>query len=272
MRRESSPNPDMSRRKFLKTIGAGVAAAGTGISFPAMYEGVRNELEKEELTIEIKKLETELTAKYGIRIKIWEQNPNDRPTGTIRKSLKDHSLLRSYRSLQSLAEALDHYPPQLIKDHISGIDIVYDVKSAYADPSENIDQQAVTSFGGHITIEAGNQSPISYTAAFGETLEQKILHHEIAHTLTSDLLKEEWRKIHTTANYVGDSWTDFRDDKPKGFALPYATKNIDEDIATTAELLFIDSDELQEIIKDDAVLKSKVDFLRDWYDKKVTTR
>ena len=65
---EVSDRP-ISRRKFLKVAGLGLAGAAVGSSFPAIYEGVRNTLDKEELEKSIKGLEAELSNKYGIRIR-----------------------------------------------------------------------------------------------------------------------------------------------------------------------------------------------------------
>lgn len=258
---------NISRRKFLKIAGLGIAGAVAGISFPSIYENAINTIEKEDLEKSIKELEAELSLKYGIRIEVWEKNPNDRPTGIIRESLNERSPFRAYRSLLTLKEVLECYPEKLIKERVSGIEIVHAVRSSYPDViPEGATPEASTSFGGTITIRAGYQSSMSYKAIFGDILDANVLHHEIAHTFTDDIPLNDWKNIHPHAEYMGNEWISFKKKgKPKGFALPYSTKSIDEDIATTAELLFANPSELNSIITDDEILQAKVQYLKKWY-------
>src|SRR3989338_7120613 len=67
-------NKLISRRKFLKVAGFGIASAAVGGALPVLYEGAWNTIGKDELENSIEKLETELSEKYGIRIKVWEDN------------------------------------------------------------------------------------------------------------------------------------------------------------------------------------------------------
>lgn len=256
-----------SRRKFLKATGLGIAGALGAAAFPYIYEGSRNMLKKEEIEKSIADLENELSEKYGIFVRVWKRakdDPGDRPTGTIRESLKERSPLRAYNSLLNLKEGLEHYPPDLIRSRVSGIEIVYSVKNAYADAVGT--QEAVTSFGGNITIRAGHQSPMSYKAAFGEVLDKNVLHHELAHVLTDRITKEDWIKLHPGAQYLGEEWIGL-EKRPEGFALKYGAKSWVEDVATIAELLFSDKREVDELTKNDAILRSKVEFVKNYYEK-----
>ena len=259
----------ISRRKFLKAAGLGLVGAAVGASFPSIYEGAWNTLGKEGLDKSIKELETELSNKYGIRIAVWEADPNDRPTGTIRESLKERSLYRAYKSLLTLRDVLECYPPKLIKEHINGIEIVHSVQSGYEGViAKGATPEAMTSFGGNITIRAGYQSSVSYKAMFGEALDANVLHHEISHTLTRGIPGEEWKKLHPDVQYVDNEWTKLRRNKPKGFALAYSAKSVQEDIATTAELLFANPREVEALVEHDEILHAKVEYLKKWYEMK----
>ena len=258
-----------SRRKFLKAAGLGLVGAAAGASFPSIYEGVWDTLGKEGLEKSIKALETELSNKYEIRIAVWEADYNDRPTGTIKESLKERSLYRAYKSLLTLKDVLECYPPDLINKHISGIEIVHAVRSGYEGViAEGATPEAVTSFGGNITIRAGYQSSMSYKAIFGEALDANVLHHEISHTLTQGIPEEEWKKLHPDVQYVDNEWTKLRRNKPKGFALAYSAKSVQEDIATTAELLFANPREVEALVEHDEILHAKVEYLKKWYEMK----
>ena len=257
----------LSRRKFLKATGLGIAGMLGGVLLPSIYEGSRNMLEKKEIEKLIADLEMELSEKYGIFVRAWKRakdDPGDRPTGIIRESLKERSPLRAYNSLLNLKEGLEHYPPNLIRSRVSGIEIVYSVKSAYA--NEVGTQEAVTSFGGNITIRAGHQSFMSYKAAFGEVLDKNVFHHEIAHVLTDRITKEDWIKLHPSAQYVGKEWVKL-EKRPEGFAIKYGAKSWDEDIATIAELLFSNKREVDELTKGDDILNTKIEFVKNYYEK-----
>jgi hypothetical protein len=260
---------DISRRDFLKIAGIGLVEAGIGLSFPAFYEKAQNIIEKEDLEKQIKDLEKELSDKYGILIRVWEPNEQDRPSGIIRESLKKYSIYRAYKSLLSLKSTLGCYPPNLIKKNVGGIEIVHSVKpSIEGIVAEGATPEAVTSFGGNITIKAGDQDAFSYKAIFGEVLEPRILHHELAHLLTYGISKEEWMKLHPGVNYVDNEWVKLKKEKLKGFVLPYGAKSIDEDIATVAELLFINPKEIERLVKEDDILLKKFNYLKKWYTAK----
>lgn len=261
------PRGDMTRRKFLKAIGLGIAGALGGAALPSIYEGSRNILEREEIEKLIEDLEKELSGKYGIFVRAWKranEDPGDRPTGIIRESLKERSPLRAYNGLLNLMEGLEHYPPDLIRSRVSGIEIVYSVKDSYAD--EVGTQQAVTSFGGNITIRAGHQSPMSYKATFGEVLDKNVFHHELAHVLTDRIAKEEWMSLHPDAQYIGKEWIKLRK-RPEGFAVNYGAKSWQEDVATIAELLFSNKREVDELTRNDDILRAKVEFVKNYYEK-----
>ena len=88
----------LSRRKFLKATGLGIAGMLGGVLLPSIYEGSRNMLEKKEIEKLIADLEMELSEKYGIFVRAWKRakdDPGDRPTGIIRESLKERSPLRA---------------------------------------------------------------------------------------------------------------------------------------------------------------------------------
>lgn len=260
------PRGNMTRRKFLKAIGLGIAGAIGGTALPSIYEGSRNALEKEEIEKSIAYLEKELSDKYGIFVRAWKKakdDPGDRPTGIIKESLKERPL-RAYNSLLNLKEGLEHYPPDLIRSRVSGIEIVYSVKDAYAD--EPGTQEAVTSFGGNITIRAGHQSLMSYKAAFGEVLDKNVFHHELAHVFTDKITKEDWMKLHPGAQYIGRRWIK-QEKRPLGFAMKYGAKSWDEDVATIAELLFSNKREVDELIKKDDILRTKIEFIKNYYEK-----
>ena len=77
------------------------------------------------------------------------------------------------------------------------------------------------------------------------------------------------KKIHPDAKYVGNGWVAFKKTKkPKGFAMPYSTRSLDEDIATTAELLFENPNDIKSTIANDDILQSKVRYLQKWYEAK----
>lgn len=258
------------RRKLLKAAGLGLVGVVAGTFFPSIYESVESVAKKKELEISIDKLEKELSEKYRIEIKLWHE-PQDggpegeRPTGLIKKSLKSRSLYRSCKSLVSLKKVLEHYPPSLIHGSISGIEIVYAVRpSSQGEVADGTTPEAVTSFGGHIIIRAGYQSPMSYEATFCDNLDANVLHHEVAHALTRDIVEEEWKKLDSSAQYVGNDWKRIKG-RPKGFAMPYGAKSCSEDIATTAELLFTNPGEVERLTKDDGVLRAKIEFLRNRY-------
>lgn len=267
---KSNSHKPVSRRKFLKATGLGLAGAIVSVSVPSIYEGVENTVNKEELERNIEALEKELSQKYGVEIKVWHEPKNDGPeggrsTGLIKESLKERSLYRSYKSLISLKKVLEHYPPDLIKNNVSGIEIVHALKPDFpGQVAEGATPEAVTSFGGQITIRAGYQSALSYKATFGDNLDANVLHHEIAHALTENITDEEWKGLYPDAQYVGNDWKKIKD-RPQGFAMQYGAKSLREDIATTAELLFTNPGVVEQLTKNDAVLRAKVEFLKNWY-------
>ena len=122
----------------------------------------------------------------------------------------------------TLKDVLECYPADLIGKNISGIEIVHAVKSSYEGViAEGATPEAMTSFGGNITIRAGYQSPMSYKAIFGEILDAYVLHHEIAHTLTRGIPAEEWKKLHPGIQYVGNEWTTLKGKKPVSLAIRF---------------------------------------------------
>lgn len=259
----------LSRRNFLKVAGLGLVGGAVGVSIPPIYEGLSNTFNRETLEKGIKDLEEELSSTYGISIRVWTKPEQNWPTGEIKESLKEKSLYRAHKSLVDLKNALAFYPATLITNNLKGIEIVYSVRPATeGEVAGEATPEAYTSFGGSIVIRAGYQSALSYDAAFGEVLDAYVLHHEIAHALTSDLPKNEWEALHPNVEYVGNEWVQLRQNKPKGFASPYGAHSVDEDIATVAELLFADPKEVEQLTQSDPILKDKLEYLKRWYEKK----
>jgi hypothetical protein len=254
---------NLSKRDFLKGVGLGIIGVGTAAAFPAVYEGIWNSLGKEALENSINDLERELSEIYGIPIKVWERAEGEPPGTLVNKSLQEYSLYRALKSLECVKEVLDFYPPEVIRDNVNGIDIVYSVRGQGDD--ESMVSEAITSFSGQITIRAGHQSMFSYRAIFGEVLDIETLHHEIAHDLTRDITEEDWLKLHPNANYIGSEWTRALKDRPEGFVSSYGSVSFKEDIATISALLISRPEQAAQLAQEDEVLRRKMEYLRNWY-------
>lgn len=267
-KKTNRPVEDMSRRSFLKTalaLGAGVTGVVAG---PPAWEKGWNEFGSEKLEGAIKQLENELSEKYGILIRVWSPDPEIYPASASKQatSLEEQSLYLAHQGLLSLKRALVAYPPDFIHNNVSGIDLVYTIIPTEAVASEDAVPQAVTTFGGNITFSVGRGSFLeTHKAIFSDALEPEVVHHELAHIFTESIQDKQWNQIHPNAVYVGAEWKRKASELPPGFAIPYGRKSAGEDMATVAELLFVNEATLREIIQDDPILEAKVYFMQHVY-------
>lgn len=260
---------NMSRRVFLKNAAIALGASVAGAAFgPKAWETGWNQFGAEKLQSEIQRLETELSKKYGILIRVWKPDPEIHPASARKQatSLEDHSLYLAYQGLLSLQRELLAYPPHFIHENISGIDLVYTMTPPESVASEGGVQQAVTTFGGNITFSIARGSVLeTHRAVFSNALEPEVVHHEIAHIFTNEIQEEQWIQLHPNAGYVGAEWNRRASELPVGFAMPYGRKSAYEDMATVAELLFVDEETMRKKIQNDPILERKVHFMQKVY-------
>lgn len=268
-KRPARHEEDMSRRTFLKDAIAafGVGAVGS-VYGPKAWEEGWNIFGAEKLEADIRQLENELSHKYGIPIRVWSPDPEIHPASARKQatSLKDKSLYLAYKGLHSLKQALMPYPTDFIHEQVSGIELVYTLTYSGEGMGEDVVAQGVTSFGGSITLSVGRGAFLeTHEAIFSDALESEVVHHELAHIFTERVQNKEWTQMHSNAIYVGAEWKQAASELPPGFAIPYGRRNVAEDMATVAELLFVDEKTMRERIQGDQILERKVQFMQGVY-------
>lgn len=250
---------------------AGKLLAGAGIvgalTFgPSAYVTTQDFFRGKEIEQEISHLEQTLSDTYDIDVGVWAMPPGgfDRPLHPIRTSLKSHSPYMSLKALEGLEEAMSYYPKELLQKHIRGVEIV----RAYKESTEEIMRQGATpvanmSFGGNMSISVGRDELLRYhNAVLGNIFESESFHHELAHQLTQNVPEEDWRAIHPEAVYNSATWRSLSS-TPAGFYNRYCTHSVNEDIASTVELLY--DEDYEKIVSRGDILRKKAEYLKDWY-------
>ncbi|KYK26042.1 hypothetical protein AYK26_01180 [Euryarchaeota archaeon SM23-78] len=246
------------------TILAGALAFG-----PHLYVTSQDCLRRGKIENNITQLEQTLSDTYHLEIDVWSEPTLvgfGRPSPPlIKKSgLRSHSPYMSLKALEGLEEAMRYYPKELLQKHLQKVEIV----RAYTYSTEEIMKQGATpvayvTFWGGMSISAGRDEWLRYHhAVLGTIFENKSFHHELAHILTQDIPKEEWRALHPDAVYNSSTWKSLPS-TPPGFFNNYCTHSIGEDIAGTVELLY--SNDYKRRIDSDTVLRKKSEYLKKWY-------
>jgi hypothetical protein len=276
----------MTREKFTKSLRKGIdliyqnikkhagkIVTGAGIvgalAFgPHIYVTGQDCLRGKEIERNISHLEQTLSNTYNIEVSVWAEPPDGfgRLQPPLNSSLRSHSPYMSLKALEGLEEAMRYYPKKLLQKHIRKIEII----RAYKSSTEEIEKQGATpianmTWWGGMSISAGRDEWLRYhNAVFGTIFEAGSFHHELAHELTRDIPKEEWRALHPDAVYNPSTWKALPS-TPPGFFNKYSTHSVEDDIASAVELLY--SKGYNKKIFSDAILRKKAEYLKKWYFK-----